>query len=145
MLTVPAILVVFAAVLIVPQMTVSNVNDAAARDVETRLLEAPLPDGAELIESMSPAGKLSGNGNGIQYLGALLIRSDQTTSGLQASYDARNGTDELSVTVTGAGELSGLHRTPGFLGEPAAPGTVIVFAWGDGPGEYFENADLRGH
>lgn len=148
-LTVPVMLAVlaavFAAVFIVPQMSVRAVNDAAAHDIETRLLVVPLPDGADRIDSMSLAGKLSGNGNGMQYLGALLIRSDQTASELQAFYDTQTGMDELSVTVTTAGGLSELQSTPGFLGEPGEPGTFIVYAWGDGPGGDFEDSDLRGH
>lgn len=144
-LTVPVMLAVLAAVFIVPQMSVRAVNDAAAHDIETRLLDVQLPDGADRIDSTSLAGKLSGNGNGMQYLGALLIRSDQTAGELQAFYDTQTGIDELSVIVTTAGGLSELHSTPGFLGEPGEPGTFIVYAWGDGPGGDFEDSDLRGH
>lgn len=144
-LALPAIVVVVVAVLIVSQSVVAAANDAAARDIETQLRDAPLPGDAEVLDSTSLAGKLSGNGNGMQYLGAILIRSDQTASELQEFYDAQAVAEDLWVEVTTGDGLSGLHRTPGFLGGPAEPGTYIVFSWGDGPGEPFESFDLRGH
>lgn len=140
-----AVPVVLLAALILPQVWIRSVNDAAAHDVETRLENVPLPAGAERIDSLSVAAKLSGNGNGMQYLGALLIRSDQDLDDIQAYYDAHPGVGDLAVSVTTSAGLGGLHRTPGFLGDAGDPDTFIVFAWGDGPGGLFEDSDLRGH
>ncbi len=135
---------VIAVALISLPVSITLVNDAAARHVEQELLELPLPAGAERLDSVAQAGKLSGNGNGMQYLGAILIRSDQGIPELESFYDAQATPDDLTISVAPGGSLDGLHKTPGFLGEEAAPGTVIVSAWGDGPGWFFEEFDLRG-
>ena len=145
MLGILAVPVVLIAALVVPQMWIQSVNDAAAQEIETRLDDVPLPAGSERLDSLSVAAKLSGNGNGVQYLGALLIRSDQNLDDIQAYYDAQPGVDDLTVSVTTSAGLGGLHRTPGFLGDVGDPDTFIVFAWGDGPGGLFEDSDLRGH
>lgn len=145
LLTVPAIVLILAAVIVVPQIVVQARNDAAAHDVETALLDAPLPAGAELVDSMSVAGKLSGNGNGMQYLGVLLIRSDQTLDELETFYGTQSLDNAPSIEVATPESLDGLHNTPGFLGETGEPGTFIVYAWGNDPGWLFSDFDLRGH
>lgn len=139
------VLALVVGVLVGIPMTITLVNDAAARSVETTLLDLPLPEGAERIDSMAQAGKLIGNGNGMQYLGALLIRSDQTTDALQAFYDAQVETDGLSIMVAPSGSPGTLDGAVGFLLQGAEPGTFDVWAWGEGPGSLFEEFDLRGH
>lgn len=144
-LLVPAIIAVIAAVLILPQLWVVAVNDASAREVETSLRDLPLPEDTEFIDSLSVAAKLSGNGNGMQYLGALMIRSDLSLDELETFYESQAGEELSMIGVHPSGGLDGLHRTPGFLGQPGEPGTFIVSAWGDGPGWFFSDTDLRGH
>lgn len=43
-----------------------------------------------MIESLSQAGKLTGNGNGMQYFGAILIRSELSLEELE-TYVANDG------------------------------------------------------
>ena len=43
-------------------------NDLIASRVTKSLRNTPLPDNTEIIEYTSKAGKLDGNGNGMQYL-----------------------------------------------------------------------------
>ena len=52
------------------------INNQCAYMVEKKLCETPLPEKTEFIESLSRAGKLTGNGNGMQYFGAILIESE---------------------------------------------------------------------
>ena len=59
-------------------VSIPLVNDFSAKRVEKQLLEISLPDHTQMVESLSKAGKLVGNGNGMQYFGAVLIRSEQT-------------------------------------------------------------------
>lgn len=132
-------------VLVGMPIAVSLVNDAAARRIEAQLLELQLPDGAALVDSMSQAGKLVGNGNGMQYLGALLISSDDDREELQQFYEGIGGAAGLEITVVPAEEVQGFHGVDGFLADPGAVGTFVVEAWGDGPGWFFEDFDLRGH
>lgn len=67
-------------------VSIPLVNDRTAKEVEKQLVEVALPDNTEMIESLSKAGKLVGNGNGMQYFGAILIRSEQSLDELSAWY-----------------------------------------------------------
>lgn len=138
--------VILGVVLIIAGFAVSVpvVNDATARDVEAELVRLPLPVGAERIDSIAQAGKLVGNGNGMQYLGALLIRSDQSLEQLRSFYHAYDdpAVDVISTTGTEIGEF---HGASGFLARPGEAGTFVVYAWGHGPGWLYEDFDLRGH
>ena len=62
-----------AVVLIGGVISIPLLNNYTANKVERASCEIPLPEETELIESLSQAGKLTGNGNGMQYFGAILI------------------------------------------------------------------------
>ena len=49
-------------------VSIPLVNDRSAKNVEKQLVEVALPDNTEMIESLSKAGKLVGNGNGIIHI-----------------------------------------------------------------------------
>lgn len=67
-----------AVILIGGVISVPLINKHFAYKVEKALCEIPLPEETELIESLSCAGKLTGNGNDKQYFGAILIKSALT-------------------------------------------------------------------
>ena len=71
-----------AVVLIGSVISIPLINDHTAYKVEKTLCEIPLPEETELIESLSQAG----NGNGMQYFGAILIRSELSLEELDAYY-----------------------------------------------------------
>ena len=75
-------------------------NDRIAASLEERLLRVPLPPETERIDSKSIAGRLpgSGNGNGMQYVGLLLVVSDLSGEELQAYYREQLGNGAF-VTV----------------------------------------------
>ena len=83
-----------AVVLIGSVISIPLINNHTAYKVEKALCEIPLPEETELIESLSQAGKLMGNGNGMQYFGAILIRSDLSL-------------EELVLTIQGTEVMSG--------------------------------------
>lgn len=122
-------------------------NDAAARAVEDRLGALPLPPGAERIDELSRAGKLVGNGNGMQYLGALLIRSDQSAGEIESFYAGREASFGSDITVTPTTDQTGLDRLTmrPLFSEPAAGDRFIVSAWGEAPSWFHADFDLRGH
>lgn len=70
-----------------------NVNDSIAIGLETALLEYPLPPDTELLDSVAIAGKMTGNGNGMQYYGMLLITSDLPLEQLKSHYSGDFGED----------------------------------------------------
>lgn len=76
-------------------------NNHIAKKLENRLLECPLPPNTQIIESTSVAGKMLGNGNGMQWFGILLVKSNLDEKQLSEWYyremEIGDG-DELSVT-----------------------------------------------
>ena len=88
-------------------MSIPIVNDYCAYMVEKKLCAAPLPENTQLIDSVSKAGKLTGNGNGMQYLGAILIQSELTMEQLDSYYlHYRENEWEYLVTVQTDRDLS---------------------------------------
>ena len=61
-------------------------NNYYAKQVEKELRETPLPENTEIIDSVSLAGKLVGNGNGVQYFGAILLKSKLSLNDLEDYY-----------------------------------------------------------
>ena len=62
-------------ILFIP-LIISVSNDNISKNVVKNLKSISLPDNSELIDSISVSGKLTGNGNGMQYFGAILIKTD---------------------------------------------------------------------
>jgi len=128
-------------------VTLPLVNDLAALRVEKELVSLPLPDGAERIDSMAQAAKVTGNGNGMQYIGAVLIRSDRSLDELREFYDVQDDPLPMTVEVISATgrEIDAFHGATGFLSGPGEQGTFVVYAWGEAPTWFHEEFDLRGH
>lgn len=73
-------------------------NDSIARSMEEKLLSYPLPPQTELLDSKAIAGKLTGNGNGMQYRAMLLVSGSLTEDELQNHYASLNS-DGYMVSV----------------------------------------------
>ena len=78
------VLIILAPILLYAGITLTN--DSIARRVEDELTAYPLPRETELVGSVSAAGHLVGNGNGMQYMGAVLVVSSLTEEELTAYY-----------------------------------------------------------
>lgn len=63
-------------------------NNHYAKQVEKELRKTPLPEKTKIIDSVSRAGKLVGNGNGMQYFGAILLKSKLSLNNLEDYYSA---------------------------------------------------------
>ena len=74
------------ALLVGGYMAIMRHNDGLADDVLRRLLEYPLPEGAALLDSVSVAARRDGNGNGMQYYGAILLGGDLDEAALLDHY-----------------------------------------------------------
>ena len=66
---------------------IAAANNRIADDLEQALLAYPLPQDTEIMDSVSVAAKVSGNGNGMQYFGAILVKSELSEEELQGYYD----------------------------------------------------------
>lgn len=125
-------------------LSIPLVNNSSAKKIEKQLVEIDLPDNTEIIESLSKAGKLVGNGNGMQYFGAMLIRSEKTLDELTAYYSQNNTNICVKEQKTQIiqcvehGELSfKTHITDD-------EDYYIVYLFGSGISPFAE-LDIRGH
>ena len=135
-----------AVVLIGGVVSIPLINNHTAYKVEKALCEIPLPEETELIESLSQAGKLTGNGNGMQYFGAILIRSDLSLEELDAYYSRyRSNEWECLVKIQEGQSIEGIdHGTLQFAEEIKDRGYYIVYSWGSG-NSLLDELDIRGH
>lgn len=135
-----------AVVLIGGVISIPLINNHTAYKVEKKLCETPLPEKTKLIESISRAGKLTGNGNGMQYFGAILIRSYLSLEELDAYYSGyRSNEWEYLVDIQEGQEIEVVdHSTLQFAEQIESKGYYIVYSWGDG-NSLLKEIDIRGH
>lgn len=135
-----------AAILIGGVISLPLINNHTAYKVEKALCEIPLPEETELIESLSQAEKLTGNGNGMQYFGAILIRSELSLEELDAYYsDYRRNEWEYLVEIQKGQSIEVIdHGGLQFSEEIKGSGYYIVYSWGSGD-SLLQELDMRGH
>ena len=139
-ITVPVLLVAFL-------ISIPLVNDHSAAVVKDLLTETPLPEKTEYIEAVSKAGKLTGNGNGMQYFGAMLIKSELSLEELNDYYSVyRKNEWDFVVEVQEEQQIEVIeHGTISFACDMSQEeGYYIVYSWGSG-NEVFAALDIRGH
>lgn len=136
-----AVIVVLALFLMAP-----IVNDHIAEQTADKLADLPLPNYTEMLESVYRAGKLTGNGNGMQYFGAILIQSGCSLEELKTYY-AELAEDAWGCTVerqTGEDINVIEHTELAFMTNISGENYFIVYSWGDND-TIFHEFDLRGH
>ena len=99
-----------------------------------------------MIESLSHACKLTGNGNGMQYFGAILIKSELSLEELDAYYSRyRSNEWECLVKIQEGQSIEGIdHGTLQFAEEIKDRGYYIVYSWGSG-NSLLDELDICGH
>lgn len=75
-------------------------NNCVANRIEKNLVAYELPANTTLVDSLSIAEKLVGNGNGMQYMGCLLVESDLTAEELKAHYSTEFDDIEVHLQET---------------------------------------------
>ena len=143
-------MVVLAVILLLCSVAIPIANNAVALGVEGDLKSLPLPEDTQVVESTSAAGHFVGNGNGMQYFGALLLTSDASLETLKAHYRTYDG---VTVEVQSTGEIqpAGLILNGtldvSFRTEVSGEGYYLLYAWGKAPAWLRDvlNADIRGH
>ncbi len=142
-----------AAVVLIPVLTfvcilivAPIVNDSISGSTAKELAARPLPENTELIESVSKAGKLVGCGNGMQYFGAILIKSGLSLTELREYYNSFAGSGrEYIVENQSAGDIKVIeHALISFKTDIDGDNYYIVYTWGDNQ-TIFHEFDLRGH
>ncbi len=142
-------MVFIAALLLVFAVVVPIINNGIALGVEKDLKAIPLPQKTELVESISKAGKLTGNGNGMQYFGAILIKSDLSLEELVAYYQTyRIGQYDCLIASQVDNEILAVqHGNLAFRHTEYGVGYYIVYTWGSAPDWIRDwlDTDMRGH
>ncbi len=70
--------------------TIAIINNCIANNIEKNLVAAGVPESTQIVDSISIAGKIFGNGNGMQYFGAMLVTSELTQEELEGYYKQIN-------------------------------------------------------
>lgn len=143
------ICVLFVAAVFFVYMAAPFVNDNAARKTAKVLEHIPLPNDTELVETAYKAGKLVGNGNGMQYFGAILIRSELSLEELKGYYskfaDPEHQEWECEVEVQKGKDITIIeHGSLTFQTDVEGDNYYIVYSWGNNH-SFFDEFDLRGH
>ena len=142
-------MVFIAVVLLFFAVVVPIFNNAVALGVEKDLKKIPLPENTELVESVSKAGKLVGNGNGMQYFGAVLIKSELSLEELDLYYaNYRQGLFDCLIQPQTEPEISVADGSLAFQHKDYDDGTYyVVYTWGSAPSWLRDvlDTDLRGH
>ena len=121
-------------------------NNHYAKQVEKELRKTPLPEKTKIIDSVSRAGKLVGNGNGMQYFGAILLKSNLSLNNLEDYYSAYQKNEWPYVVEPQKNQIIEVveHSMISFSEKVGDNGYYIVYSWGDGP-DLLEELDFRGH
>ena len=122
------------------------VNDTIAKKAANELAQFPLPNNTELIESIYKAGKLVGNGNGMQYFGAILIKSGLSLEELKEYY-LKFAKDEWECMVERQIDTDIKiieHRKVTFKTNVEGDNYYIIYSWGSN-NTIFHEFDIRGH
>ncbi|MCH5256021.1 MAG: hypothetical protein J1D87_01960 [Lachnospiraceae bacterium] len=123
------------------------VNDISAEDLVKNIESIPLPENTQVVEKLSRAGKLVGNGNGMQFFGVVLLESKLPLEELEEYYSSYRKTQwdyivEIQKTpyidIIENGSLS--FKTD-MSNEKRY---YIVYSWGNGISP-FRDFDLRGN
>ena len=146
--SIKVLLTVVIAVIFLLPVFILVVNDITAINVKNDLKKLQLPEKSQLIDSKWIAGKVVGNGNGMQYFGAILIRSELTWDELDRYYSQyRNADWQYQVAVQKTKYIDILDKGGYSFKLPngeSFDNYYIVYNWGD-VNNFFSKWDLRGH
>ncbi len=124
-------------------VSIPVVNNYSAYAVEKQLCALALPAQTERVESLSQAGKFVGNGNGMQYFGAILIQSELSLDELLIHYQTALPGAVVNQQTTQQIECIE-HGTVSFDTAINGDDYYIVYYFGSGI-EPFSELDIRGH
>ena len=112
------------------------INDKVACDVVKELKQLPLPEDTVVVEEKAIADRLCGNGDGVQYFGALLLKSDLSLEDLEEYYAKfRDDNDCYRVEHQYDSELKqdelSLHQDNSFETTIDSDNYYILYTWGN--------------
>lgn len=105
-----------------------------------------LPENTTYVESFSAAGKLQGNGNGMQYLGGIVIKSDLSVDEIKEYYKQYANEDWEFIVEKQEGQrvLASEHKDINIKAEITSNNYYVVYTWGSSD-SIFAFFDIRGN
>ena len=121
-------------------------NNCIAKETAKIVNDLPVPEKTKYVESVSLASKLVGNGNGMQYFGAILIKSELSLDQLSKYYKGySNQISDIFVEKQKEQKIQVVeHQNLSFKTDIESDHFYIVYAWGSNNG-LFDELDLRGN
>lgn len=84
--------------ILVTMMAISYpINNMVAKNIITELKQNSLPEKTVVVEEKSIAARLCGNGDGVQYFGALLLKSELSLIDLDNYYSQFRNKDDCNI------------------------------------------------
>ncbi len=127
-------------------ISIPLINNYQAYKVKNKLQNIPLPEDSVIAEAVSSVGKLVGNGNGMQYFGAILIHSELSLEEIKSHYSSHAESEWKAPRVDNQ-----TSQTINVTNSPLHFSTTIdnanfyiVYLWEDS-NSFFLNLDIRGH
>lgn len=75
------------------------------------LISTPLPQNTEIYDSLSVAGNLTGNGNGMNFFGAILIKTELSAEELEQHYsNYRNNEYEYIIDSQNQAQIEAIEH-----------------------------------
>ena len=133
-------------------ITITGINDSIAEKTAKEISLYPLPENTNLCDTVCAARKLVGNGNGMQYMGAILVTSELTEEELRAYYS--EAFDFVEVRLQESADIDYVNNSDySFENFDSTNGKTYysVTLWGSARKYYPDwvvtllNYDLRGH
>ena len=128
-------------------LSIPIVNNICAIKVKIRLEKTHLPEYTECVESVWRAGKLNGNGNGMQYLGVLLLKSELSFDELDNFYEQYRENEYQYILEKPDNNKAGIIEHGELLFSydiDTQDNYYMLYSWGEGIAP-FSWLDLRGN
>ncbi len=124
------------------------INNRMAKAIETKLRTTKLPSQTQIIDSISIAGKLVGNGNGMQYFGAILVKTELSEEELKEYYQEKAESEwEYLIEKQTSNKIEVIEHGDYVFrkvkGEKLQQ-CYIIYSW-ESPKNNLLNLDIRGH
>ncbi len=115
-------------------IAVPLVNDRMAGNIMNEVQSVPVPEKTTVVKSVSEAGKLVGNGNGMQYFGAVLIETELTADEVETHYSKyRKGKWDLLIDTPESHSITEIRSDKLTVEDRSAEKSYYwVYTWGAG-------------
>lgn len=146
------IIILFILLIIGLPLYIVLMNNEIANRTTEELANTQLPENTEIVDTISIAGKVSGNGNGMQYFGAVLLKTNLSEEELDTYYQQYRGNSSKFLIKKQETEKIEVIDKPGYyfqtFNEEDKEKYYILYSYGSADGIFLEDLlelDLRGH